>query len=112
MSQPQRPQIPPALMEALKGGNKLEALKLLREAAKSGKVDPKSMVEALAGVKVAAGQARGLRTGDVIRHHHSSLHEYRARPGLSPGEEPDAGGSSWWVLVFLGFGVFIYALLG
>lgn len=111
MSQSQRPQIPLAVMEALKGGNKLEALKLLRDAAKAGKVDPKSMVEALAGVKAAVGQARASRTGDVIRHHHSSENEYRARPGLSPGEEPDAGGASWWVLVFLGFGVLVYALV-
>jgi len=107
----QRPAIPPEVVAALKAGNKLEAIRLMREAAaKGGLGEAKGMLDALQGLKNVAAKAQPAR--DVVRHQHETVNAYRARPGLSPGEESRAGGSPWWLLLAPIGVIVIYAILG
>lgn len=107
MSTPQRPQLPPAVIEALKNGNKLEAMKLLRQAASAGLTDPKSMVDALEGVKAKLPRAGGAQG---FRHVHTAP-TYHSRPGLSPGEVPRSGSAiAWVVMLAVGASIVAYVL--
>ena len=47
MANAQRPQIPPGVLEALKAGNKIEAIRLMREGTKLGLAEAKALVEML-----------------------------------------------------------------
>ena len=120
MSTPQRPQLPPQVLRALQSGNKLEAIKLLREAAKLGLAEAKSIVEAGeragAGTKTQAerASAAAARGSQALKPHPMAAPPHLARrPGLSPGEVPDGGGSgfAWIVLVFAGL-IVAYSFLG
>ena len=110
MSTPPRPTLPPAVLEALKRGNKIEALKLLRDSTKGGLGEAKAMVEALQGAKAAVGRVGTPSTSAHVSHNPVLVHGYRRRPGLSPGEVPASGGSAWWVLLLLAGGVLAYFL--
>ena len=103
-----RPAFPPAVLEALKKGNKLEAIKLLREASKTGLAEAKAMVEAVqavrAGDKPAARPApvEGRRpVGATAVRHVPPMPGYvpHSKSGLSPGEVPRGGGELGWIVV-------------
>ncbi len=77
------PDLPANVVEALRRGNKIEAIKLMREFQQ--------------GLKMGTGQV-GMHKG------HAPHTAYAARrPGLSPGEVPrTAGGSAWIVALAIG----------
>ena len=88
----ERPSFPPAVLEALRKGNKLEAIKLLRQASKAGLAEAKSMVKAPTHrASVGAHAVTPARPiPGYIPHSHS---------GLSPGEVPRGGGQAGWIFV-------------
>ena len=95
MTQANRPNVPPQVLEALKSGNKAEALKLLKQAAANRAV--RQVVK-----KKAA-------------HHHPSQtpDPYMSRrPGLSPGEVPHgSGGGMAWLILLIGGLLMAYAII-
>jgi hypothetical protein len=83
-----RNSLPPQVIDALKRGNKIEAIKLLREAMALGLAEAKSVVEAhdMVGGSSAPKQKPPPRTA-LPRH--TRAHTGRPREDdLSPGEEP------------------------
>ena len=112
-----RPSFPPAVLEALRKGNKLEAIKLLREASKTGLVEAKALVDAMQGAKAARAKAatppRPPSVGVAARPAPGPpIPGYvpHSKSGLSPGEVPRAGGNFGWVLVLVVGAVVIFAL--
>ena len=119
-----RPPFPPAVLEALRKGNKLEAIKLLRQASKTGLVEAKALVDAVQGAKAAGGPAAGARAAAPHARSPSVGAAARATPGppvpgyvphsesgLSPGEVPRAGAHFWWALVLVLGAVVVFALI-
>ena len=103
----QRPAFPPEVLEALKKGNKIEAIKLLRAAAKVGLAEAKSVVDALqnaqGGKAPAASPPAPKRPNVGLAHkHHPVNPNLIRRPGLSPGEVPRSGDGMGWVVVLVG----------
>jgi hypothetical protein len=107
MAQTERPTFPPAVLEALKRGNKIEAIKLLRQVTKMGLAETKALVDAIDAQKTAGGPGAPARsTGPVravsIRPQSPSSHYVpHSRSGLSPGEVPDRSGHFGWLFVLL-----------
>jgi hypothetical protein len=100
----ERPSFPPAVLEALRKGNKLEAIKLLRQAGKAGVVAkaPKQAAAANGRASVGAHAVTPARPiPGYIPHSHS---------GLSPGEVPRGGGQAGWIFVVIGALVAFFAL--
>jgi hypothetical protein len=93
-----RNSLPPQVLEALKRGNKIEAIKLLREAMAVGLAEAKSVVE-----------AHGMVSGDAppkqkpqARAMHRPVRTNTGRPredDLSPGEEPRSAASPLGIVV-------------
>src|SRR5437868_2709931 len=117
MSSPQRPQIPPGVLEALKAGNKIEAIRLMRESTKMGLAETKAMVEMLDKVKGIAGPAQAIANvlqgkvaaaqarptvskpvGTVKMHAHAPVNVPTRRPGLGPGEVPRESSGAWGII--------------
>ena len=100
----QRPSFPPEVLEALKRGNKLEAIKLLRAAAKVGLAEAKTVVDAIqAGNAPPATPPAAKRPNVGLAHKHHALNPNLVRrPGLSPGEVPRSGDGMGWVVVLVG----------
>ena len=118
MSQANRPNFPPGVIEALKRGDKIEAIKLLRQVSKMGLAETKALVDAMAAQnpKVAAAKAQAVQAiaaaahqPSIKIHHHVPAHYVpHSKSGLSPGEVPHSGGQFGWVFVLLiGVAVFI-----
>ena len=107
MATPQRPQIPPGVLEALKQGNKIEAIRILRESTKMGLAESKAAVEMLDKMKGVVGAAQAIAnvaqavrptvtstTASVtknVRMHAKPGPAPLRRPGMSPGEMPRDG---------------------
>ena len=103
MSTPQRPHLPPGVLEALKQGNKIEAIRLLRESTKMGLAETKAMVEMLGNVK----QSVASKPNGPVRMHarvQPQVHLPLRRPGLSPGEVPRHGSGVMGIIVVLAIG--------
>ena len=131
MSSPQRPQIPPGVLEALKAGNKIEAIRLMRESTKMGLAETKAMVEMLDKMKGVAGAAQSIANvlqgkavaaqarpaaskpvGPVKMHAHAPLHIPTRRPGLGPGEVPRESSGAWGIIALVAVGMAVaYALV-
>ena len=99
---------PPAVLEALKRGNKIEAIKLLRQVTKMGLAETKALVDAIDAQKTAGGPGAPARTtsnpgpASIKIHAHRTPHYVpHSKSGLSPGEVPHAGGGFGWVLVLM-----------
>jgi hypothetical protein len=101
----QRPSFPPEVLEALKRGNKLEAIKLLRAAAKVGLAEAKTVVDAIqaGNAPPPATPPAAKRPNVGLAHKHHALNPNLVRrPGLSPGEVPRSGDGMGWVVVLAG----------
>ena len=112
MSSTQRPILPPKVLEALRSGNKIEAIKLLREGGQLGIAEAKAMIDRLEGkggaAKATLARAKAATVGAVKTH--SVPHDPR-RPGLSPGEVPHGGsGFGWLALMVVGLLVILAVL--
>jgi hypothetical protein len=124
MANPQRPQIPPGVLEALKQGNKIEAIRLLREGTKMGLAESKAMVEMLDKMKGVAGTAQAIANvlqgkasaaaarpaasqpvAPVRMHAHPQANLPLRRPGLSPGEVPRESSGAWGIVALVAIGL-------
>ena len=96
--------LPPDVVEALRHGNKIEAIKRLLEAARVGLAEAKAMVEAQSADRAPAVK--------VVPHHKPTP----GRPhGLSPGEVPraSAGPAAFVILIaILALGAWLYSQFG
>ena len=112
-------QLPPEVVEALRRGSPLEAMKLMRKAnPKMGLAEAKKFLEAVQRmVPTAAAQVKGqaqAHVGSSTPHtppQKVAVHQYKQavrttfeRTGLSPGEEPKAD-SDWGPISLLVVGV-------
>jgi hypothetical protein len=89
----------PAIMEALKKGNKIEAIKLLRQASGLGLAEAKQLLDRYEAAKLKTETAA--RTV-AAPHAAGPSHVYHPRPGLSPGQvAPSSGASAAAVVVAL-----------
>src|SRR5689334_18256438 len=107
MANPQRPQIPPEVLAALKQGNKIEAIRLLRERTNLGLAETKALVDMLDKAKGVIGTAQAIanvvqpakasaarsvaRPVGPVKMRPAATPHLPRRPGLSPGEEPRDG---------------------
>lgn len=106
-----RPTFPPAVLEALKRGNKIEAIKLLRQVTKMGLAETKALVDAIESQRTAGGPGAPNRTTSAsagaaqpsirIRQHPTHHYVPHSKSGLSPGEVPRTGASLGWLWVVL-----------
>jgi len=101
--------LPPNVVEALQKGNKIEAIKLLRQMTKMGLAEAKSMID-----MQSAGRTPGDKPPTVARpsnpnaqslaSQHPAPHAHTPAPtvsasGLSPGEVPRTAGGGMAFLV-------------
>lgn len=102
----ERPSFPPGVLEALKKGNKLEAVKLLRAATQGTPL-------AKPDGRPSTSAARTASVGAVAVHPPVPIPGYvpHSKSGLSPGEVPRAGGAGGWVFVIVVAIVAIFALI-
>ena len=116
-----RPAFPPAVLEALKKGNKIEAIKLLREASQTGLAEAKVAIEAVQAMRAEGKkqvhaepvEGRPLRTA---KHHHPTVttmpgYVPHSKSGLSPGEVPRGGGEFGWIVVAVAALAIIFIVL-
>ena len=94
--------LPPDVVEALRKGNKIEAIKRLREATKLGLAEAKGAVEQF--------EQRG-KASSSHASHHSPHHAHNPplphRPGnLSPGEMPRSSASGAAIVILVALGAF------
>lgn len=86
MFEPDKP-LPDDVLDALRRGNKIEAIKLLRQKTGLGLKEAKDAVE-------ASGEAPAART-----------------TALAPGEVPRSGGRLWLLIAVVAAGIVIYYML-
>ena len=83
--------LPPVVLEALRRGDKVVAIKLLREMTKLGLAEAKGMVDALEAHEKAKGMAKPpvpASERDGMPHAHSAPRSRPREDDLSPGEVP------------------------
>ena len=86
---PEKLTLPPEAVAALRSGNKIEAIKLIREKSGIGLAEAKAVVDAFDRVRgVAAGAKVGMQAKVTAADPHAPQ-----RAGLSPGEVPRGSGS-------------------
>ena len=118
----ERPSFPPGVLEALKKGNKLEAVKLLRAATQTGLKEAKMVVDALQAGNAPAAKTDGRPSNSSARTASVGAHAVtppapipgyvpHSKTGLSPGEVPHSGGAGGWVFVVVSAVVVFFALL-
>lgn len=97
-----RPSFPPGVLEALKRGDKIEAIKLLRQATRMGLAETKALVDAMEAQKPKVKAKVSANAPSIRIHHHAPSHYIpHSRSGLSPGEVPRTGGSFGWLWAVL-----------
>jgi hypothetical protein len=115
MSQPPRPTLPPAVLEAWRRGDKIGAIKLLRQSTQLGIAEAKTILDAMQRANAEVGEGRPPPAPHGTPHgpHRPVPHPvYRSRPGLSPGQVPSrsGGGIGWMLLLVVGMVAVWYAL--
>jgi hypothetical protein len=97
--------LPPNVVEALRRGDKIGAIKLLREVASLGLAEAKNAIDA--AHKQPAGHAPAGRTPPSHADAHPQTPQQAPHtsplyaPGLSPGEVPKTSGGMGFVLVLI-----------
>jgi hypothetical protein len=93
--------LPPEAIEALKQGNLIEAVKILR-AAGFGLAEAKAVMDQI---------QKATPDGARFSAHKAGAHPHIPRPGLGPGEVPRGGGSGkWFLLIAVGLIAVLAAL--
>ena len=116
MAEAPAPKVPPQVLALLKAGNKVEALKLLRETAPPGLTQ--AFIAALENKakreKGASKPASPAATRIAHARRAPPVARDPRRPGLSPGEVPpgDASGFGWLILLTLGSLAIAWGLWG
>jgi ribosomal protein L7/L12 len=101
--------LPDDVRHALDRGNKIEAVRLLREKTGLGLKESKDAIERLAATRVS-GSPQSAATGGMRPP--ASASNAPTRPtGLAPGEVPRSGGVLWRVVVGLALSLLAYWFL-
>ena len=101
--------LPAGVVEALKAGNKIEAIKRMRESSGIGLAEAKAMIDAIEHHTRALAKGQAHSGGAPHAPHPNQPLPHRPG-GLSPGEVPRAGGGAWWLLALVAIGVVMYLL--
>ena len=92
----------PAVADAIKKGNKIEAIRILREKTGLGLNEAKDVVD----------RFRGQSMGNERAPEPPKIEQKLSRPGLAPGEvPPTTGGGQFWLIVSIIVGALIYYVL-
>src|SRR5260221_2686443 len=92
--------LPPNVVEALRRGDKIEAIKLLREVTRVGLAEAKTAIDRH-GASGAAPPKQPAQTGHGM---HSTPHTWRPG-GLSPGEVPRSSSGPAGIAILLAVAV-------
>jgi hypothetical protein len=92
--------LPPAVVEALRKGQKIEAIKRLREAKGVGLAEAKAILDALASGRPVSS-APSHRSGAKPPKAHGPAPSLHRGPGLSPGEVPRSGSEAGVLVLVL-----------
>ena len=87
----------PAVVDALRKGNKIEAIRLLREKSGLGLKEAKDVIDRAPMQPSAIKQSVPNMSAPPT-----------ALPGLSPGEVPQTKGSRWWIAAVIVAGAMLY----
>ena len=91
--------LPAGVVDAIRSGNKIEAIRLLREATGAGLVEAKGTIESF---EAAEGHAAAVTPHPAPHPHPKPVASVPlARDGLSPGEEPRTAGKAMGFVVLL-----------
>src|SRR5438105_3109908 len=96
--------LPPNVVEALRRGDKIGAIKLLREVARVGLAEAKTAIDAAS--RTPAVHKPDHKPADAASRPHSPPHRNAAvsplySPGLSPGEVPRRSGGIGFVFLLI-----------
>jgi ribosomal protein L7/L12 len=91
----------PAVAEALRKGNKIDAIRILREKTGLGLKEAKDAVDHFPGFEQPKAQEQPQA---------AKVTPKLARPGLAPGEEPNRGGGQWLLIALIIIGALAYYL--
>ena len=99
----------PEVTQALKSGNKIEAIRILREKTGVGLAEANDAVERQFSKYSSSSSPMEspAPTSTRLPASGSSI----VRPGLSPGEVPQTKGGRWWIAVVIVIGAAIYYAL-
>ena len=103
----------PEVTEALKTGNKIEAIRILREKTGLGLAEAKEAVERQFSrySSSSTSSSSSLDSPAPVSTPTPYSGSTIVRPGLSPGEVPHAKGGRWWIAVVIVIGAVIYYVL-
>lgn len=93
--------LPPEAIEALKRGNPIEAIKIIRKVTGAGLAEAKGLVDHI---------QKGMKGARPSAPMHVA-HPHIPRPGLGPGEVPRGGGSGKWFALIAGGLIAVLAAL-
>ena len=111
--EPRLQQLPDKVVEALKAGNAVLAIKLLRELKGIGLKEARDLLVAVRDGMPAAGKpaARNEPRPDAIAPARPTANVSRRPTGLAPGEVPHTDGVLWRVLVGIALTLLAYWFL-
>jgi len=108
--------LPPEVLAALKAGNRIEAIKILRQRMGVGLAEARSRMEALEARSPASGDkgadaAAPVRTPARTAAPRLKPAGYVRREGLSPGEVPRTSGGTQAVIIVIAIviAIWVYA---
>ncbi|HEX3062617.1 MAG TPA: hypothetical protein VHP55_08085 [Usitatibacter sp.] len=101
--------VPPEAVAALRSGNKIEAIRLMREKSGIGLAEAKAVVEAFEKVSAIPRNAKISMTSAVSVKRVAPAALDSPPAGLSPGEEPRAA-ATWKVAVAIAVAVVVAIL--
>ena len=111
--------LPPVVLEALRRGDKVVAIKLLREMTKLGLAEAKGMIDALEAHQRAQGTAKSSTAPtahDGMQHTHVASQRRPREDDLGPGEVPRstpfAGIAIMIAVAAIVLGVWLYSKVG
>ena len=101
----------PEVTEALKQGNKIDAIRILREKTGLGLAEAQDAVERQFSRYSSSSTSSSLDSPAPVSTPTPYSGSTIVRPGLSPGEVPHTKGGRWWIAVVIVIGAVIYYVL-
>ena len=101
----------PEVTEALKKGNKIEAIRILREKTGLGLAEAKDAVERQFSKYSSSSSPMEMHSPAPTSTAMPPSGTTIVRPGLSPGEVPQTKGGRWWIAIVVVIGALIYYAL-
>ena len=106
---PEKITLSPEAVAALRNGNKIEAIRLMREKSGIGLAEAKAVVDAFEKVSAIPHAAKVVMKQSIQVRRGAPVHLESPPSGLSPGEVP-RGGGSWKTAVAIAVGIAVAIL--